>query len=245
MNKDREQKGFTAIEIAVVATIIAILSLLIIPLFRERSKQAKIAAAYDDMQSISKAEQLVFAETDIYLRPQDLDNTTTYEKAGSLDYDTILPIGTWDRFFEDPTASDTQIYDNAERLALARVYNGPYAAHNSYLTVTEIYNSGYAMFSDDIGSSSGLPGPILWDTKTYNDDDRYPVDPWNGPFVYYAEEETTIDAKTVTLSNVIYCLGPDGLPGDAGDPTNADNFQRPEKWANSPLGTGDDLVYRF
>lgn len=245
MIKGKENRGFTAIEIAVVATIIAILSLLVIPLFRERSKQAKIAAAYDDMQSIGKAEQLAFAECNIYLRPQDLDNTSTYEKAGSLDYDTILPIAAWNRFFEAPTASDAQIYANAERMTLAKNWKGPYAAHNSYLNVNDLYNAGFRMFSVDIGASSGLPGPVPYDGKTYNGNDRYPVDPWKGPFIYHAEEETIINTRKVVLSNVIYCLGPDGLPGDAGDPTNADNFQRPEKWSASPLGTGDDLVYRF
>lgn len=245
MMKCKEKRGFTAIEIAVVATIIAILSLLVIPLFRERSKQAKIAAAYDDMQSLGKAEQLAYAECNIYLRLQDLDNTSTYEKAGTLDYDTILPIAAWNRFFVLPGASDAQIYANGERMTLARNYKGPYAAHNSSLMVQDLYNAGFKMFSTDTGLSSGLPGPVPYDGKTYNAYDRYPVDPWKGPFIFFAEQETIINNKNVTLSSVIYCLGPDGLPGDGGDPTNADNFQRPEIWSASPLGTGDDLVYRF
>ena len=236
MMKCKEKRGFTAIEIAVVATIIAILSLLVIPLFRERSKQAKIAAAYDDMQSLGKAEQLAYAECNIYLRLQDIDNTNTYDPSGIpvMGYDVDLPIAAWNRPLE-----------NDERKTLARNWKGPYAAHNSSELVGFLYTPFSGMFSNSpVGPGSGLRGPVFFDGRD-NPNDRYPVDPWKGPFIYHAEEETFINGSKVTLSNVIYCLGPNGIPGNTGVLTNADDFQRWEKYSLSPLGTGDDLEYRF
>ena len=71
----RQEQGFTAVEIAMVATVIAILALLILPLFRTRTEEAKITAARDDMRSLAIAQMAAMADTGYYFRPQDLDNT--------------------------------------------------------------------------------------------------------------------------------------------------------------------------
>ena len=68
------ERGFTAIEIAMVATVIAILSLIVLPLFRNRVDEAKIAAARADLASLMKAEMVAQADTGYYFRLEDLDN---------------------------------------------------------------------------------------------------------------------------------------------------------------------------
>ena len=47
----RGNAGFTAIEIAMVAAVIAILSLIVLPIFRNRVEDAKIAAAQADLEA--------------------------------------------------------------------------------------------------------------------------------------------------------------------------------------------------
>ena len=62
-HKKLKSSGFTAMEITMVATIIAIIALLILPLFRARTDEAKEVAARDEIDSIVKAEVLVNADT--------------------------------------------------------------------------------------------------------------------------------------------------------------------------------------
>ena len=59
----RRRRGFTAIEVSAVATIIAILALILIPIMRGRVDEAKRVAATEDMSGIEKAETLAFADT--------------------------------------------------------------------------------------------------------------------------------------------------------------------------------------
>src|SRR5689334_11618569 len=64
--------GFTAIEISAVATIIAIMALILIPIVRNRVEEARKVAAQDDMAGIEKAESLAYGYSNFYFRLQDL-----------------------------------------------------------------------------------------------------------------------------------------------------------------------------
>ena len=64
--------GFTAAEIVTVVAIIAILALIVIPRFFQRTDEAKIVAAKDEMQQIAKMESLAYADTGFYIFPPDL-----------------------------------------------------------------------------------------------------------------------------------------------------------------------------
>ena len=46
----RTERGFTAVELSMVVTVIAILALLILPLFQRQTDEARITAAQGDIR---------------------------------------------------------------------------------------------------------------------------------------------------------------------------------------------------
>lgn len=235
----RRRRGFTAVEIAMVATVIAILALLIIPIFRKRTDEAKLAAASDEIQSLAKAYLIVESDLDGFQpRLQDLDNV---EKDDSTITNVTLdpPIAEWNRTLGFAIDGVTAVADT--RPTVIQNFRGPYIAFRRADTVDNII----AIYGNDITYTNGGPiyvvgadgpdyaaGPVTDDPVN----DRYPLDPWNAPYVYYGRET---DFKVRHLVS----FGPDGVPGDGvGGPANI--YQRPET-AGAELGTGDDIIFRF
>ena len=66
IHRTRHNRGFTAIEVSAVATIIAILALILIPIVRNRVAEARLVAAQDDMASIEKAQSIAYGFTGKY-----------------------------------------------------------------------------------------------------------------------------------------------------------------------------------
>jgi len=236
--------GFTAIEIAMVATVIAILALIILPLFRKRTEDAKLVAARDDMRSLRAALILANADTDWWFRLQDLDNTTEYNSP-PIHPELEVPQAIWNRRLSP-----------AERQALATEerWTGPYASFSRFVYLAQI-NWDYPQLPPEyqltyvdkrylfhLPGSNG--GPILHlgppDDSRY---DKIPVDPWGNPYLFFGPGKLDMPAAETEYSDaVIYSLGPNGVPGNiTSGATNYINYLR----ETGILGTGDDLSLHF
>ena len=244
------QRAFTAVEVAMVASVIAILALLILPIFRQRAEEAKVTAANDEIQSLAKA--LILIEADLpggNFLPQlsDLDNrenTVADRTAAGFD-PTLEPATTiWNR-----TTALFEINPIASYNATVRAnWRGPYIAVRNTKSLTEI-----ATAYPQLTANGANLGPITIfgnngftfanDPYTSNatalDNERYPVDPWGTPYLLYGPE-------TVYNVRLLLSLGPNATPGNNATPANAD-FDRPNTEARLKTAStvGDDLSFFF
>ncbi len=67
MNKMKNQKGFTLIELMIVVAIIGILAAIAIPQFAAYRERAYIAAMKGDVNSVRTAEEAYFVDCDHYV----------------------------------------------------------------------------------------------------------------------------------------------------------------------------------
>ena len=258
-------RGFTAIEIAMVATVIAILALIVLPLFRNRVEEAKKARAQADLVSLMKAETLAQADTTHYFRLNDLDNVqmnipsglTPTAPTNGIDYQ--VP----GFYFRTPSGSGVDAYA-ANRIGLTiqqwtqlagskdiPIFRGPYIAFQDAITYADFMNSPNSLVMAR-SRTSDLRSPIwnipqgdarapggLFDAAT----DRIPVDPWGNPYLFFpATGETGFE------NNAIYSLGPNGLPGDGlktGGYSYLDYIRNTVPSSSNSLGNGDDLSVQF
>ena len=245
----RRQRGFTAIEIAMVATVIAILALLVLPLFRNRVEEAKIAAAQADLTSLMKAEQLVQADTGKFVRLEDLDNIKLNLPATPPANGVTLEIPITG-FIPDSPLSKRAVFTLAEWNKFAGTeklpkFCGPYIAfqrafaYSDLLTKAENQTLANAILFSRTGNLASpiydLPSGTLKDSP----DNRIPIDPWGNPYMFFpATDETSF------RSNVIYSMGPNGVPGNNLNASTPNDYLR-----GASLGFGtpntDDLVVQF
>jgi prepilin-type N-terminal cleavage/methylation domain-containing protein len=266
------QRGFTAIEVAMVATVIAILALIVLPLFRNRVDEAKIAAAKADLASLMKAEILAQADTGHYFRLEDLDNVATNTPATPPTLG--ITIETPPTYFNPPGQVTPQAALSPRGLTIlewralggpqtAPNFKGPYTAFSRNLSYNDLRNTpiGLYLLRSLTGSTSnyaairdlpqgGLPpgsDPQLFDSLS----NRYPIDPWGNPYLFFPPT-----GETAYNYSSIFSLGPDGLPADEATRTalgvgtlNYQHFTREGVDRTNPnddlLGKGDDLEVRF
>lgn len=248
----RPDAGFTAVEMAMVATVIAIIALLILPIFRQRAEAARLAAVNDELASLAKVQLLAEADTGLQFRLQDLDNGQGL--SGGVSLAEATPLAAWNGTLETvvPIA----------RVTLDGNWQGPYAAPKNYRLVGAIAADGF--LRNYIYQGNGTPGFIYVVgngfqpayTGGLEDDlsalgDRYPVDPWGQPYIFYGQGRFPANSTDTTEStfntSVLYSLGPDGIPGtDTAPFQRADSYRRPNPSNASTLGiAGDDIEYRF
>ncbi|MDK2971241.1 MAG: hypothetical protein PWP23_996 [Candidatus Sumerlaeota bacterium] len=254
-HSQRSNAGFTAVEMAMVATVIAIIALLILPIFRQRAEAAREAAVVDELSSLAKAQLLVEADTGIQARLQDLDNGQGIDNG--LSNAVATPLAAWNGTLETVLP--------ISRATIDANWKGPYAAPKNFLYVGDI--NADAFLSNYIYQGPGSPGFIYVVGNGYEpaytggeaDDfsspdinnlpgDRYPVDPWGQPYIFYGQGRFPADDLTESTfnSSVLYSLGPDGIPGlDTVPFQAADSYRRPTVYNGSTLGQGDDFEYRF
>lgn len=250
-------RGFTAIEITAVATIIAILALLLIPLLQERVEKTRLTAAKADIQQLMKIQMLVKADIGDYVRLQDLDNTQFFDAARP---DEILELAVPHTFW-----NREMLPEERQRIAAPSneddepLWKGPYLPFNHFRTLEDIVATQPQFVWGDAGNG----GPIFVDTRDNLTLDKYPVDPWGNPYLFYGDGRMFFDqewtdlglgspsrppagltAETDFRSAALYSLGRDGLPGD-NQPLTAPNLQRPYPGVGGVLGEGDDLRVEF
>jgi type II secretory pathway pseudopilin PulG len=213
----RQEHGFTAVEIAMVATVIAILALLILPLFRTRTEEAKITAARDDMRSIAIAQMAAMADTGYYFRPQDLDNTQQMRLPILSDRD--VPVAVWNGALSQQ-----------QRASLMATWKGPYTSLPKYTTYETLTSTPPAGKPYLFQSASGEGGAIMdlisrstaldGEPKVVSSDpplDKFPIDPWGNPYLFFGtgrRNELSSAQESDYGTAIIYSLGPDGQAGN-------------------------------
>jgi prepilin-type N-terminal cleavage/methylation domain-containing protein len=220
MRGNRTERGFTAIEVSAVATIIAILALILIPIVRNRVAEARLVAAADDMATIEKAQSLAFGYTGLYFGLMDLEQG-----------DPNLLTATWNK----PLGATANIEAN---------WKGPYMAMHNTRTVSELVAERPYLFRGLGGSG----GPILvYQGDVLK---RMPIDPWGSPYLFFGDDKVGDDGSANVYSGtetdfnvpIIFSLGPNGAPGDlVGFEANVQLYFREA----AVLGTGDDLLRNF
>lgn len=225
--------GFTAIEIAMVATVIAIFALLVLPIFRNRVETAKIVAAQADLVSFMKAEQLAQADTGFYIRLEDLDNVEMTDQAATAVPTAGITVETPPFvFYADTPENARRLLTVGEWQGLGGVarnpkFKGPYVATQHYLPYSSFLPGGGASTMGSYifhSQNGGLAYSAYYDFPTSTNgsglydspQNRIPVDPWGNPYLFFPKTNfrTPGVAETSYQSSVIYSLGPDGLPGD-------------------------------
>lgn len=262
----RQNQGFTAIEIAMVATVISILALIILPVFRDRVEEAKIAAAQADLAALMKQQQLVKADTGSYVRLQDLDNVSFLGiGVAPNNIDVEVPF-----FRYDPPSSTTVnpadiLVDMtvAERRNFSGTadkpkWKGPYIAFQRHTTKDQLLadaatpgsnlNNAFSQTANtDADAEVGLL--ILPEDS---DESRIPVDPWGNPYLFFPPTGFSESPTDALFPNAaIYSLGPNGGPGDNSQAGNANAWTRAGSYAGGAgigdggLGKDDDLMVQF
>lgn len=206
------KRGFSAIELAAVASIIAILALILIPIVRTRLETARQTAAVDDMRTIEVAQTLANADTAQTYRLCDLDNPRADLDLFALTTATVaqkeqavrsVPNGTWNKPFSSAEQAD------ATKLGLiGALWNGPYTTFNKtkFLPTSALLaNPQFRVVDIDslpANTTAGTgPMPIFQSSSTaggappndgsppFNDDldnnEHWPIDPWGSPYIYF------------------------------------------------------------
>ncbi len=245
-----------------VATVIALIALIILPTFRSRLDTAKVSAAHSEIDTLAKGVLMAEADANIQPRLQDLDNPSTVDTTDS-NPSLQAPVAQWNAALETPEVPTS-------RQRVASLWKGPYVAFKRYTVMTTdntFDNRILPLFvSEDFLDGTG--GPILATnfngfggalSDSYLDGsitpaqaDRYPTDPWGNPYFFFGRGRADL-SRGATIPNppaagqnfsyrssVIYSMGPDGRPGDNGL-LAAINLYREA----GLLGTGDDVEFRF
>ncbi|MFP4379026.1 MAG: hypothetical protein ACLFUS_00875 [Candidatus Sumerlaeia bacterium] len=266
----RKRLGFSAVEIIAVATVIAILAMILVPMLRDRIEKAKIQATKDEMRNIALAIGLAQAKTGKYFRLQDLDNLG--QEPSALN-DTTDDMSALVPFFAYDSAGNLV---RVSRSVLANTWEGPFTNVQNFTTIEELNTIRPSIISrfdvTDPGPTYDLisatsDGPISWFEDTAEpdrdeDQDTYPLDPWGNPYLFFVSvgeiQPNTLgggtlplypDAKTINFHGrpVIFSMGPNGMPGNL---SNASSSQY-KPWNNPTvdddghLGFGDDLYYKM
>lgn len=239
--------GFTAIEISAVATIIAILALVLIPIMRTQVARSRVVAAQDDLRGIDTGETTAFGYTDHHFRLQDLTRGTPKVEPG-MTQDQIDA-----EYAKAPSAYWNIPLADSQKGALVNTWSGPYLAIHKYETVQSLLDSGFhaAKFRSDASALNVGEGPILVLEGDDIGNQKYPIDPWGSPYIFFgagrigaypSDSDVAIDLREESSfgTSVVYSLGPDGLPGD-GQLDESINYYR----ETGLLGTGDDLMREF
>ncbi len=247
-------RGFTAVEIAMVATVIAIIALLVLPVYRERVHSARIAAANDELASLAKAILLAEADLGIQIRLQDLDNGVQTAALDNTNTDTQPPIAAWNGTLETVVPVNRDV--------IVERWGGPYAAFKNFRTVNDLADFWYIDTSNDgfiyvVGNGGDGPnytGNII-DRISF---DRYPVDPWGQPYVFYGVGMFPADNGTSNEptfnSSILVSFGPNGVVSNGLPITSAPGgtYKRYRLPGNPTTGligeestAGDDLIYKF
>ena len=248
----KQNAGFTSVEIAMVASVIAIIALLILPLFRNRSEEAKLVAAQDELQSLAKALLLVEADTGQLFRLQDLDNAQSASDAlGTIRPGFDVPIAWSD--FRGVGFIPWITLSEAQRIRLlpptsgggatvgASYWRGPYLAFPRSTTYQILFTQRPWVFNSNGGpiynvtAADGYPAPgggVIDDPQ-----DRFPIDPWGSPYIFINLAETGYGPR------LLYSMGPNSIPGNTTNPLAPGPYD--SRFTGGELGTGDDIEYIF
>lgn len=259
------RRGFTAVEVAMVATVIAIIALLALPIFRSRVESAREAAVLDELSSLAKVQLLVEADVNYYARLQDLDNGQNIDLNGPGIQNSparAVPIAGWNGTLNTGTGAPTRgvWINNWQGPYLGAASGGRSNSVRRTASVGELQNYWFNGPLGDAGfiwvvGQNGMPSYSDPNFGTVNDnfnDDRYPIDPWGQPYIFFGPGTYGPNnfpggfTESTYQSSLLVSLGPDGVPGTAIGP-----FTEPQAYFRSALESTeglpdvDDFLYRF
>ena len=229
------RRAFSAVELIAVATIIVILSMILVQSLRKRVEDARVAAAKHEMGELGDVISLAFAETNRFFRLQDYDNSTEYNE-NVVDMTIEVPLAYYDEVGGAPGIK--QPLSNFERKGLSARWNGPYTAFRNYIEFGDlvadppratILSEVWGGTGDDATALSSLSGgPVIWGNRGGQLEtlDRYPLDPWGNPYIFESSYRGAF----------LYSMGQDGVPGpDPADLPLPNNYPQPENyWGYDP-----------
>lgn len=184
----QHQRGFTAAEIITVVAIIAILALIVIPKYWQKTEEAKITAAKDEMQQIGKMEALAYAETGMYVFPSNLMQVTPsqYAVVTVWSFDTWLNGGQLSNFSTGYFLSGDP---NQPVLAsLGEIWKGPYIVFQKFDTTLNLpvdpWGKPYRVYgpiSASATDSTNTQVPVIWSSGPNYVWESETTAPWGPP----------------------------------------------------------------
>lgn len=259
--KQSTRRGFTAMEVAMVAFILAMFAVLVMPQFKDQVHKARLTAARADITSLMKAEILARSETGFYLRLEDLDNLAdnlpTTMPANGVNKE--VPFFRYTKNVDPTNVNNRPTMSEPEWRLNAKQFKGPYAVISSYTTLADLRNptlspqnrfmlrsvTGVSISPIQDFATNPMGGPI--------DDPNaaIPIDPWGNPYLFYPATGAWPGSDTSPASffdSIIISLGPDGMPGTLGVANAPADFFRDLPTGNG-IGTintnSDDILVSF
>lgn len=226
------KRGFTAIELIAVSTIIAVLSMTLVMTVTKHVEKARESACLAELTEFAKFMSFANAETGHYFPLQAYDNTSNVD-GESL---KLPPLGVpnmwYIRSFKNNTPTSVMVptLSNNERLQLAKTWSGPYTSFKNYRTLDELEADYGAM---GLGIFNGS-GPIA--RQGGDGDEKYPLDPWGNPYIF--------ELRELGQGGFICSTGADGVPGSNVNPSDSDYYTE-DYPSPGDLGTGDDQMVAF
>lgn len=205
------RRGFTAIELTAVATIITILALILLPIVRNRVDQARVVAAEDDMRTIEIAQVLARADTGHFFRISDLDNPIAdpediqdaVDDGDEAELDSVLgqlPTAYWNRPIPLFALDGTETSFDIRGHPLVSMWKGPYTRFSTtkFETLETLVTLAPQLFrSVDIGQDPAADLSLVAGSQTagVNNGEGGPIliirNTTNGVQDDIADDETT------------------------------------------------------
>lgn len=232
------RRGFSAVEIAMVATVVTILALILVPVVRQRLEQARISTALADARNIAAGLDAFATEYGSYPRlfllPFSEEQIIDFDPGAPSFYQNLnqLFISPRSGEFLDPALS-AQLLEDLQGVGTnppRREWFGPFLSFNRD-------NNLYTGLGDTEPEPDGIPD-----------------DPWGNNYLFVTKAGLVIEPSGVISATAafpgnappttgggvntagtgrfaIISLGPNGVPGTPGD--------------SDILGEGDDIVFVF
>lgn len=241
-------RGFSFLEVAITMLIIGVLVLTLMPTLTNRSQQAKIASAEQEVRILADAEERLGIDTNYYGRLYVLDdvdrpgdgifNDDPENLIDSLHDETSTATGTtvhteietiWISLSSEDFVADPDLTDEFRDNPTGFGWQGPYVTWKRDINGNDWpddpWGNDYIFFT----IAGGLfPAP---DYDTGDLDDEF-VD--EGP-EFFADDGTSESLSALVFDRpTILSLGPDGVPGDGTREADGNSY-----------GAGDDIFVQF